>query len=231
MPTFTIELHKVIEYYGTSAMGLDDYPIYDEKHRGELNKKIVDRFYNREIGVETPELFFSRFKRKMNEIMPYYNELYKTTALEFDPLITNIIESENDSTQTQTQTNESNSEASATTTSGSRNVTSDTPQTMLRGSGDYASAASDVTGDVTATNTGRDAGESSASVSGTGKSRSTAQNAPASQLIQSWRAMIINVDIAILDELEELFMQVWNTSDNYTQNNYWPYPLFATRLF
>lgn len=61
---------------------LDDYPIFNENHRAELNQKIIDHFYFREIGFETAELFNFHLKRMLNEIMPYYNKLYKSELLE-----------------------------------------------------------------------------------------------------------------------------------------------------
>lgn len=67
-------------------IGLKDYVIYKESFREELNKKIIDHFYFREIGLETPQLFKKFLNRKMNEIMPYYNQLYKSCDVEFNPL-------------------------------------------------------------------------------------------------------------------------------------------------
>lgn len=42
----------------------------------------------REIGLETLELFRYFMRMKMWEIMPYYNQLYKSELIEFDPLST-----------------------------------------------------------------------------------------------------------------------------------------------
>lgn len=61
------------------------YPIYDESYRNVLNTKILKHYYFREIGLETVGLFRSFLDRKLNEIMPYYNQLYKSTLLEFNP--------------------------------------------------------------------------------------------------------------------------------------------------
>lgn len=72
-------------------IGLKDYPIFDETYRATLNKKIIDHYYTREIGAETPALFKLWLNRKMNEIMPYYNKVYQTELIEFDPLITNKV--------------------------------------------------------------------------------------------------------------------------------------------
>lgn len=68
------------------ALGLDSYPIYEESHRAKLNSMICDHFYMREIGAETVALFRLFVRRTMNEIMPYYNELYRSLDLDYDIL-------------------------------------------------------------------------------------------------------------------------------------------------
>ena len=63
-----------------------DFPIFDESYRNVLENKILKHFYTREIGVETVGLWKLRLDAKMNEIMPYYNQLYNSALLEFNPL-------------------------------------------------------------------------------------------------------------------------------------------------
>lgn len=62
------------------------YPIFDESYKSILETKILRHFYTREIAAETYGLWKIWLDNKMNEIMPYYNELYKTTTLEYNPL-------------------------------------------------------------------------------------------------------------------------------------------------
>lgn len=63
-----------------------EFPIYDENYRNVLCKKILKHYYTREIAFETVGLWKLKLDTKLNEIMPYYNELYKTNLLEFNPL-------------------------------------------------------------------------------------------------------------------------------------------------
>lgn len=65
-----------------------DFPIFDENYRTILEKKILKHFYTREICEETVGLWKLRLVTKMNEIMPYYNKLYRSELLEFNPLYT-----------------------------------------------------------------------------------------------------------------------------------------------
>lgn len=53
-----------------------NFPIYDESHRAELERKIVKRYFNKEIGLETIDLWKLYLDERLNSIMPYYNELY-----------------------------------------------------------------------------------------------------------------------------------------------------------
>lgn len=83
MSKYTTELRYLIE--SNFNLGLDDYPIFDENYRELLNQKIINHYYFREIGMETAELFKRYLNQTMREIMPYYNQLYKSELLEFNP--------------------------------------------------------------------------------------------------------------------------------------------------
>jgi hypothetical protein len=63
-----------------------DFPIFDEAYRLPLEVKILRHFYTREICAETVGLWKLWLEATMNEIMPYYNQLYKSELLEFNPL-------------------------------------------------------------------------------------------------------------------------------------------------
>lgn len=62
-----------------------DYPIFDETYRYPLNKKILRHFYTREIGEETVGLWKLRLQQTLNEVMPYYNKLYKLELDKINP--------------------------------------------------------------------------------------------------------------------------------------------------
>ena len=108
--------------------GLKDYPIFDEEYRELLNNKILMHYYMDEIGFETAGLFKVYLNNKMNEIMPYYNELYKKQKdllLNFDKT-TNLTETFTRDNTTDTNT-KSNSTSSNTASGTSKNVYQDTP--------------------------------------------------------------------------------------------------------
>ena len=65
-----------------------NFPIFDENYRSVLETKILKHFYTREICEETVGLWKLRLNSKLNEIMPYYNKLYESELIKFNPLYT-----------------------------------------------------------------------------------------------------------------------------------------------
>lgn len=103
MSTYTTELRYILETYAgldssTEYPSIDkviekartklfdfNYPIFDESYRSHLESLICLHYYRREIGFETVGLFKMYLERTMKEIMPYYNQLYKSQLLDFNP--------------------------------------------------------------------------------------------------------------------------------------------------
>lgn len=142
---------------------LSTYPLYTPQKtrdliptREELNKRILDHFKYREIGFETVGRFLDELEITMREIMPYYNERFKTIEVMAD--IENPFDSV-DMVETFKQTTRgtaSNTGSSENTNAGTskttqqnnaKTVDSDTPQDSLNigskgiDSVDYASQA------------------------------------------------------------------------------------------
>lgn len=78
------DVNQVLEACHSKIFNFD-YPIFDETYRPVLEKKILKHYYTREIGSETVGRWKLWLDARMNEIMPYYNLLYKSALLEFDP--------------------------------------------------------------------------------------------------------------------------------------------------
>ena len=64
-----------------------DYPIFDAAYRETLETKILRRYYTREIGFETVALFKHFLHMRLDEIMPYYNKLYESELIQFNPML------------------------------------------------------------------------------------------------------------------------------------------------
>jgi hypothetical protein len=232
--TFTLTLKRVIDITGGTVIidpstgiaslsggniGLDYYPIFDPAYKPQLTGKIVDHYWNREIGMETIDMFQLAMRRKMNEIMPYYNQLYESTKVEYDPLSTVDLTTIN----TVDTTNHSETNSTQGGTTASRSVSSETPQTMLSGNEDYATGAADT--NATHNATGDNIEDTTGDVEG--NTQTTGYQGVASDLIMRYRESLVNIDVMILNELQELFMLVWDNGDEYSDN----YPLFSGYFF
>ena len=81
----TIELRNVVKDSDIFDR-CDPFPIWDEKHRGELEKKIIEHYYFRQIGFETVGRFIFMLNVRLREIMPRYNKIYLTTQYKYNPI-------------------------------------------------------------------------------------------------------------------------------------------------
>lgn len=70
---------------------LSTYPLYEPKKlydmiptREQLNEKLLNHYKYREIGFETFGRFVDELEITMKEIMPHYNELFKTVEIMAD---------------------------------------------------------------------------------------------------------------------------------------------------
>lgn len=104
MSKYTTEVRYICEHFSglSESVGYNDveqviknclpkvfdfnFPIFDESYRSVLETKILRHYYTREIGLETVGLWKLKLNTKLNEIMPFYNKLYKSELIEFNPL-------------------------------------------------------------------------------------------------------------------------------------------------
>ena len=88
-----------------------DFPIFDENYRNVLCTKILRHYYTREICEEVVGLWKLRLETRLNEIMPYYNQLYKSELITFNPMYDTDLTTENNANRTETrQETENNTE-------------------------------------------------------------------------------------------------------------------------
>lgn len=238
---YTVELGSLV--MNGFDLGLLSYPIFDENYREQLNNKIIEHYWFREIGQETPQLFKMFLNRTMNEIMPYYNEMYKTTLLDVNPLANvdvatqgtrdsgheEMRDTKRADSYTGKRTESGTSTTDSDTESDARTVNSTTPQMQLSGREDYASSLVDANSTANTTGTTNTTGQS-ADTSYTDVTELANMNAndtqqyveritglqglTGAQAVQLAREAILNVDMMVIYALEPLFMQVWYTGMN-----------------
>ena len=221
MADYTMELRELLDYY--DDIGLCGYPIFDEEYRQCLNHKIIQHFWNREIGFETASLFIFHLRARMNEIMPLYNQHYLASQKQFDPLktisIQTVSNSEGESTVTGEGTNGTISDAE------SRSVASTFPQMQLSPDKDYASNAQDNISKTVANGTSTESQNSSNS--GNVESETSGYQGNPAILIAEYRATFVNTDMDVIARLEDLFMGLWGTSDSHFEGSRLQYGYFG----
>jgi hypothetical protein len=208
--------------YGWSVdkwIGLDDYPLFDESHRAELNQKITREYYNSEIGMETISMFALAVRRKLHKEMPLLNLMYESAAQKFDALITvDIATTANGSGQTTAVANSVNSNGS-TSKSTSLTVASDFPQSALSDRGAYASSSQDGDGTSDVTASARADDTSSNTTASNDISATKGFQGNAAELILAKRSTFINIDARVVDILSDCFMQVWSDGSQHLMKN------------
>lgn len=142
MSVYTTQLRYICEEYAGRTMSADyketpsviaaalpklfdfDFPLYDPTYRKTLETKIVYHYYFREIGAETAAQFKFMLSRTLNEIMPYYNQLYKSADLQFNPFYdVDYFRDHKGADEKQRTTQESGSSTNNTTENGTSNNT------------------------------------------------------------------------------------------------------------
>jgi len=224
MPSFTRKLSSIVQDWDDPVFDLGltelDYPIFDETYRPELNKKIIKHYWNYEIGQETESMFRFSLNRKMNEIMPYYNQLYLSTRIQFDPLQTMNYTDFASSTLTNTTESTSSATSDSDTNSKSRTVSSATPQVQLSPNEDYATAASDANSDSDVKSTSNaDTNTTNSSHSSNERTLQGNSGLPAADLLMRYRATLLNIDMNVIRDLETLFMQLWDNGDEFSHSD------------
>lgn len=180
----TIELREVVKDSDIFDR-CDPFPIWDENHRGELEKKIIEHYYFRQIGFETIGRFIFQLNVRLREIMPRYNQLYKTTLFKYNPIENYNMEEKG------TDTRKANGETLG--------KYSETPQGEINNliEGKYLTNATH--------GTDKTEGEENHTFTRHGNIGVTTTQ----QMIEQERKIIIDLDMMIIEDLKDLFLGLW----------------------
>lgn len=111
------------------------FPIFDESYRVPLETKILRHYYTREIGLETVGLWRLKLETKLNEIMPYFNQLYKSELLEFNPFydveLGTTRNNEHKQIENATENADATSKSETDTTQTTKDIIADTDNTTI----------------------------------------------------------------------------------------------------
>lgn len=210
MAVYTTTIKTLIEHNFDFKM--TEYPIFDENYRSILNNKILNHFYENEIGFETPALFRHYLNTTLNEIMPYYNTLYLKQKALIDKLEDNVNITE-DFKGTSTSNTNSNSNSQSTGANSSKNLFQDTPQGELDTTTlENQTYATNVTFN---NNNSSNSINDSSNTSGNGTNDYikivTGNNGARYnfEIINEIKNNLLNIDMMIINDLNSCFMQIY----------------------
>lgn len=202
---------------------------FDEEYRGVLCKKILKHYYLREIGCETVGIWLLWMNTKLEEIMPYYNKLYESELIKFNPMYDvdwnrkgNKTGNESGSGSRSTSGNNSGTNTQSGTSSNTRkDLYSDTPQGSLTSieSETYLTNARKVSDSGETGVNGSTSGSYEDSESSSNKVDTTEDyvesvtgkqgTASYSKMLNEFRETFLNIDMQVIEEFAEMFMELW----------------------
>ena len=236
MSKYTTELRYICEMYaGGESKGYSDvnkiiqaaipkvfdfdFPIFDEAYRNVLCTKILKHYYTREIAAETVGLWKLWLDTKMNEIMPYYNELYSAqrTLEKLDPLTDTKLVTKHEGTNKSVMAGTSKDEGTITGNDSNNrwDIYSDTPQgsldnvknekylTNARKITDGGSTSRSTTNDNTSSGTNDTTEKYIQTITGKSPGKSY------SQLMKELLDVFTNIDARVIQDLSPLFFNLW----------------------
>lgn len=236
MAKYTIELRKICEIFTREEVEnwfksyeLSDFLTPEQIQtilkfnvwsKEKLAKQIVDHYYMREIGFETPALFKHYAKVTMNEIMESYLLKIYTKFIEYDPLSSVDYTEEYTreiNTDQKSKTN-GTSESSSNSNSSSLNINNNTPQQRVTrqnlNNGLYASSVNQSDNETEIT----DNTKNNQNAEGNSKTIEKYTHSMKGDngvivtnqyLVREFRELAINFNKEIIDELHVLFMGLY----------------------
>ena len=207
MASYTISLYSLEN--AESFKLFTDYDFYLEENKKNFEKKFFDKYFDREIYCKNPFVFRRALLGKLNLIMPYYKQLYQT---ELESKNINFLLNK-DLKEEFIRDIENSAEGSATstgtTTGESTNIFSDTPEGQISNIEKFMSNGT--------INKANDSTETNNVSNSTGKTKEKTSFlsqgnigvTSSAELLEKWRNVIINIDELILNELENLFLDIY----------------------
>ena len=205
MAKYTITIKSLID--NNFNFKMDSYPIFDENYRNTLNQNILYHYYENEIGFETASLFRFYLNQKLNEIMPYYNELYKVQKKLIDE---NLLLNNVNLTETLHGSNKTETSSTSQSSNKGKNLFQDTPQGNISQQDINAQNvyATNITLNDNSIND-----NSNANGSGTNEYIKTIVGNNGGKfnidVLNDIKNNLMNIDLMIINELNDLFMGIF----------------------
>ena len=205
MAKYTITIKSLID--NNFDFQMNSYPIFDEDYRDTLNNNILNHYYENEIGFETASLFRFYLNQTLNEIMPKYNVLYNAQKKIIDE---NLILNNVSITESLTGSNTTETSSESSSSSNNKNLFQDTPQGNIPSQDidDENVYATNLT-----LNNNSISDSNSSSGSGTNEYIKTIIGNNGGKynidILKDIQNNFMNIDLMIINELNDLFMQIF----------------------
>lgn len=218
MSRYTTELRRVCNLYGREEVerwfkdyNLSDYLTPDQIdvivndsvwNKDRLARDIVDHYFMREIGFETPALFRHYAKITMKEIMESKLQLIYSAALKYNALDANDYIETLERETAASASSQTSAEGSGLT------VNSDTPQGQINKQSILGGSYASNTGATETESTGSDTSSSTGTEQYTRRIKGRNGKSGA-DLIADYRKNIVSINKDIINQLDILFMGIF----------------------
>ena len=207
MSKYTLELRYL---YEDENFNLFDFPynLYNNDLKPWFEEKFYQHFMFYEIGFDTIGMFKQRLMTKLNDIYPYYRQLYETEIRSKN--IDFMLNKDLKESYIRELTSNSNSNQESNVSSNSLSTAGQLTPSLIANSQKI---------DKFMDSAQKDNGSSSSSSSGESNGNSREEYTLTSQgnigitssaeLLAKWRETILNIDLMIFEECNDLFMQIF----------------------
>ena len=208
MAKYTIELDSMVRDKNFNLFSFEyDFYTDDINIRKKFEQKFIDRYRFHEIGFETVGRFKHYLKASLNEIAPYYRQLYESELRcnDIDFMLNK------DYTETFIKNIDSLSKSTETQNSNYNDLTNES--NINDGISDVELTKGNLTSvtgnENTSTSNGTGTSENKQNESYTLTGQGNIGITSSADLLSKWREVMINIDQMILDDLRDLFMSIY----------------------
>lgn len=210
MSSYTLELGKISKSIDIFDF---DYNFYtdDLSIKKEFEDKFTQEYYYHEIGFETIGRFKNRLRAKLNKIMPYYKQMYKT---ELEAQNINFLLNK-DLKETFERSVEGQSISTGNVNMNDNFINNNVESNIGQGNASVSfedgnvTNASKNTGNNTTSSNNETNDKSNQNEKTVLVSQGNIGITSSAELLQKWRDVIINIDELIMDDCWDLFMQIF----------------------
>ena len=204
----TIEINQLVNDLDFNLFDFE-YNLYDNELKSVFEKKFIDHFYFYEIGLTPIARFKKALQIKLNDIYPYFKQLYQTELRcnDIDFMLNKDLKEQY--TRELTGNSSVNQSSTSTTNDTSLNINNDTPQNKIDDLDQFMTSASKNTDNSTMNSNGTNSAENNSIETYSLVSQGNIGVTSSAELLEKWRNVLINIDQLIFEECNDLFMLIY----------------------